>query len=147
MQNSIIIHVDGTPKPQPRPRATRAGLRARVYNPPSADVWKGSIRDSLRIRHKEILGKKFPGPIGLRVEFYFKAPTGFKDTFFAKHTAKPDIDNLLKPVMDVLTEEGIWADDSQVVEVSASKWIARPRPGSTGGATIRIEFFEQEGCE
>lgn len=37
------------------------------------------------------------------------------------HTSKPDLDNLLKPLFDSLTQSGIIKDDSQFGKLSASK--------------------------
>lgn len=45
-------------------------------------------------------------------------------TSSAPRRPRPDIDNLIKSVMDALTSAGVWDDDVQVVRVRASKRYA-----------------------
>jgi Holliday junction resolvase RusA-like endonuclease len=58
------------------------------------------------------------------------------------HTKKPDIDNLLKAVMDALTDIKIWRDDSFVCLTHSSKWYAGGRSGAH--ITICTGFNQQE---
>lgn len=44
------------------------------------------------------------------------------------HATRPDLDNLEKGLLDVLTRVGFWTDDSLVGEKRTSKWRG-PRPG------------------
>ena len=44
------------------------------------------------------------------------------------HTSRPDLDNLEKGLLDVMTRLNFWTDDSLVAEKSTSKWWG-PRPG------------------
>lgn len=44
------------------------------------------------------------------------------------HTSRPDLDNLEKNLLDVLTRLNFWTDDSLVAEKSTSKWWGK-RPG------------------
>ena len=37
------------------------------------------------------------------------------------HLKKPDVDNLLKPIVDGLTEAGMWIDDNQVWSMKIQK--------------------------
>ena len=38
------------------------------------------------------------------------------------HLQKPDADNLLKPIMDALSEAEVWHDDNQVDRIFLQKW-------------------------
>jgi Holliday junction resolvase RusA-like endonuclease len=70
------------------------------------------------------------------MQFFFTRP---KSHFTSKgapnprapvsHTKRPDIDNLVKAVMDAVTDtELFWFDDSQVVELLVSKsWSMESR--------------------
>jgi Holliday junction resolvase RusA-like endonuclease len=52
------------------------------------------------------------------------------------HGKKPDVDNLLKAVMDSMTTAGVWKDDALVYVTEAGKWYAA---GKTTGARIIVE--------
>jgi Holliday junction resolvase RusA-like endonuclease len=104
--------------------------RARVF---IVFVWcknkKGRIRvvDSrvnkafafqLRKLVREEIGKGhqlFKGPLTVRVDFHFhhREPRYY-------HAQRPDIDNLLKAVMDVMNGL-VWSDDCQIDALTASK--------------------------
>ena len=64
-------------------------------------------------------------PIGIMVDVYLpwqKATPKKKAAGYGAHTQKPDADNLLKPIMDALSEAGIWQDDNQVDRIFLQKW-------------------------
>lgn len=52
-------------------------------------------------------------------------------------TTTPDLDKLQRAVFDGITDGGGWADDSQVVEVTASKRYGPP------GVSVRVEVLEE----
>ena len=60
------------------------------------------------------------GPIALHIEIFFK---GRSDETF-RHTGKPDLDNLLKGVLDICTKLGYWEDDAQVCSIRADKCLS-----------------------
>jgi Holliday junction resolvase RusA-like endonuclease len=103
-----------------------------VYNPHTADAWKEQIKFTFRPCQKATI----TGAVSLRVTFFLPKPKSMKDTGVSNipHTKKPDTDNLLKSTMDALTEIKVWADDSQVNAIDASKWYGRKV-----GAQIIIE--------
>ena len=124
------ITVYGEPKAQPRPRATARGGFARVYNPSTADEWKQAIVDAARN-----MGEPFLGPVSLEIRFDMPRPKSMRGTDQKPHTVKPDIDNLVKAVMDALTTAIWWIDDSQVWRISTSKQYAAK--GEPSGVLIR----------
>tara|TARA_B100000513_G_scaffold192048_1_gene117966 strand:- start:7409 stop:7720 length:312 start_codon:yes stop_codon:yes gene_type:complete len=63
-------------------------------------------------------------PLRLQLVFVHKRPQRIKCTQRVPKTTKPDIDNLIKMVMDAITKSGIWLDDNIVTEVAASDWYA-----------------------
>jgi Holliday junction resolvase RusA-like endonuclease len=62
------------------------------------------------------------GAVSLSTDFFFYAPEKRHKT--APHTIKPDIDNLVKPVMDTLKSIGVYKDDCQVsAKFTRKYWV------------------------
>lgn len=127
---SIRFRVVGLPKPQRRPSAwfNKHTGRAAVYDPKTADGWKGQVvlaGDAVRPQ------TCLEGP--LAVELHFRLPrarghfrTGknahlLSDRAPVRHTARPDVDNLAKAVLDALKNARWYADDAQIVELLVTK--------------------------
>jgi crossover junction endodeoxyribonuclease RusA len=136
--NTIQFTAFGDPKGQPRPRAFHRGGMTRVYDPGTAEGWKGQIAVAAR-PHKP----KTPieGPINVLLFFIFPRPKshstkkGLRDSAPDFHTSKPDADNLAKAVLDCLTQLGFWKDDAQVCELQIHK-----RYGTNGACRITINI-------
>lgn len=132
----IQFFVEGHPKAQPRPRATHHKGHARVYDPATAEGWKGRIAMEA-IHHRPEL----PHLRAVSVELTFRMPrpkshfgTGknegkLKDSSPFKHLSKPDIDNMEKAVLDELTMLGFWRDDSQITDMASRKRYTKGKPG------------------
>jgi len=126
------LFVNGTPKAQPRPRTTKTG---HVYNPHSADAWKEEIKAAFL----PVLKTVIVGPVYLCVTFFLQAPKAMKlkENEKKPHDKKPDKDNLLKAVMDAMSNVGVWKDDAQVFDGRYTKWYT----GGRTGAQIIVEKF------
>ena len=57
------------------------------------------------------------GPVKLRIEFYF----GGRQDQCVYRTSKPDLDNMLKGILDICTKLAYWQDDAQIVSICAEK--------------------------
>ena len=116
MMTEIII--PGTPHGQGRPRATCVNGKVRMYDPPKSRAWKEYARAIMK-NHAcgdDMIMK--PAPIAIRVVASFVRKKSNKTT---DHIQKPDIDNIVKIVMDCGT--GIfWEDDSQIISVLSDKF-------------------------
>lgn len=110
------MRVIGTPKAQPRARATARGKFARVYNPKTADGWKQAIL--LASQSKNLQKKPFLEGVHLRLLFLMPKP---KRPKCSVPVGKPDLDNLAKAVMDALTKAGWWKDDAQITTLVVDK--------------------------
>lgn len=116
--------VYGIPKGQPRPRAFSRGGVARVYDPGTAEGWKGQIAIAFKDAKP---AQPFEGELRLSIEFLFPRPKSLsrkKDPEgLLRHVSKPDVDNAAKAVMDALQTLGFFRDDCQVVDLWARKWM------------------------
>lgn len=142
MMQPIEFFAAGDPKGQPRPKAFARGGHAAIYDPGTAEGWKGCIA---------LAGRSFcptaPLEMPLRVDltFYFPRPkshfrTGknaseLRDDAAAWHCKKPDRDNSDKAVLDALTLLRFWRDDSQVCDGRIQKLYD---DGRGPGCLIRI---------
>ena len=120
----MIILIQGDPKPQARPRASRRGNHIHMYSPKTE--WRKHCTEQL-----SRFSITFDKAICLRLIFYMPRPknhyrTGkfselLKDSAPSFHTKKPDVDNLSKAVLDAMTDAGILSDDSIVVSYTHLK--------------------------
>ena len=141
-----MIHVSGEPKPQPRPRAfVRPNGKAGTYDNGKAKAWKQEIIvEAIRAKFP----KRLVGPIRLQAEFYLPRPERLRKkdspTEAVPHINVPDIDNLLKAVMDALSVYGLWKDDRQVAEVAAYKRYVGLDVRQWNGPHAVIEISQME---
>lgn len=121
--------VPGDPRPQPRPRATVRGGQARMYNPDTANAWKQAVR--VAATDAGLMAAEIEGPIRLGLDFRFQRPAShykrghaLKPSAPQWHIQRPDLDNLVKAVMDALTDVAAWGDDDQIYDLRVTKgWV------------------------
>lgn len=138
--------VPGKPRAQQRPRAVQTLTgKVRVYDSGNANDWKAAIAGCSRSKRP---AAPLPGPVGVELRFFFARP---RRLWPARHpdgavpcVAKPDLDNLEKPVLDVLTREGWWRDDAQVCSLSSSKHYAA-RAGAGAGVMVGVYIERNDG--
>lgn len=119
-----MITLDITPVATPRPRVTKFA----TYYPPKYTHYKKALKLLIRCSRK----KHLEGAVALKVCFFMPIPKSTpkkkcKALENQPHLKKPDIDNVLKGLLDAMNNE-LFDDDSQVYEVSAVKlYSANPR--------------------
>lgn len=105
----------------PRPRFRNTGRFVQTYMPASYTSHKKFIQNQLP---KKMLNTQ----LKVSLYFYFKPPKSWskKQKLIAigqyKRT-KPDIDNLIKTVLDAANDH-LWKDDNQIVEIHSFKQYA-----------------------
>lgn len=109
------LHVIGTPKAQPRVKGCIRGQHAAIYTPGTANGWK----DTIRLAAASLAGRELTSPIYLQAKIILPRPKARRKDYYV--VTKPDIDNLLKAIMDVLSQVRVWHDDAQVVRLEAEK--------------------------
>lgn len=145
------FQVRGIPKAQPRHQAfakvvekpgQKPRAMARVYQKNTAENWKSLVVAAGRDHRPD---KPLTGPVFLRVVFLMPRPQRLKRKRDAEgviwHTARPDRDNLMKALMDSLSQDGWWCDDSQVCTGPVDKYY-HSKSGSPGA---EIEILELTG--
>ena len=115
----MYIKIDIEPVACPRPKVTRYA----TYYPAKYTQFKQDITKKL-----SILPPITHTMLEIDLKFVMKRPKARYRNKDADerypHTKRPDIDNLIKSVLDGLQTASIISDDSIVWRVSAEKWIA-----------------------
>jgi Holliday junction resolvase RusA-like endonuclease len=110
-----------------------------MYDPGTADEWKETVYFGLRTALRTFGDQPLLGAFKVSMRFAMPRPKshfgakGLKASAPRYHFGKPDIDNLTKLVLDVITKDGrVWRDDSQVVTLLAYKEYAKAeeKPGA-----------------
>ena len=118
----IRFEVIADPVAMPRPRVAVRGGKAHGYVPSHASEAMWQIRQAAIAA----LGstEPFAGPLSVTVTAYLRQPGSIPKCrrATALPTKRPDLDNLLKLVIDGCSP--LWGDDSQVVDLTASKRFA-----------------------
>ncbi len=70
------------------------------------------------------------------ISFYYKTAKRLRGF---PRLARPDVDNMAKIVLDVMTKLGYWNDDSQVVQLKAGKFN-----GDINKICIKVSVWEEE---
>ena len=114
------IEIPGTPVAQPRHRASARGGFARTYLPKKHPVHEYKRRIAEYTKHWPV----FVGPLNVVIALEFAMPQSWsrkkqEAMREAWHTQKPDIDNVVKAILDALKDR--WKDDTQVVRLTVDK--------------------------
>ena len=91
-----------------------------VYTPTKTREWEHLIKLVAQGKVKTLM----TGPLEIDVSFFLPRPKSLPKKI-AYHTKRPDLDNLLKSVLDALNGV-VFKDDSQVVAIQAYKYYVLP---------------------
>jgi len=121
----ITITIPINPVPAARPRVTSKGW---TYYPKSYKEYKKDAVDYVRIEWSQ--RPIITVPVVLSFWFDIQVPKSLsrpkkQARINSFHTAKPDLDNLIKAAEDVLVEAGFLYDDSLVVAYASARkaWV------------------------
>jgi Holliday junction resolvase RusA-like endonuclease len=131
---NIYFTVPGPPRGKGRPRFARTGSGVRTYTPTETAAYENLVRLAFdRAAGYKQLPKQLP--IVLTVHAHCPIPKSYSKRFRegasldcnVPHPKKPDMDNVVKAVLDGLNGAA-FADDAQVYSIRAEKWYsANPR--------------------
>jgi Holliday junction resolvase RusA-like endonuclease len=135
-----IFFAAGPPRGKGRARSTRSGIH---FTPNETVLYEAHVRDCYIRAYPNAM--HITGPLHLTVDAFFDRPkshfnkAGVKASAPDWHVSRPDLDNILKSILDGLN--GIaWADDSAVVAITARKKYTRDSPA---GVLVEIETVEE----
>jgi Holliday junction resolvase RusA-like endonuclease len=97
-----------------RPRLGRSG----TYTPKKTAQYEAMVKSLMAINLRGI--QPTDKPIVMELVFNFKSPKSHKRKGIAPNTARPDIDNLAKAVLDALNGV-VYLDDCQIHKITISK--------------------------
>lgn len=148
---ALAVTVLGTPVPQGSMRSL--GPKRLVHsNAESLRPWRDTV--AWQVRDSMVTGglsEPLTGPLHMSITFTLPRPKSAPKARWAPDR-KPDIDKLLRALLDACTAGGAWADDAQVVSLTAAKVYATPNnlPGVTFvicTASARPSTLESETYE
>ena len=143
----MVIRVSGRPAPQGSKRHVGNGRMVEMSK--AVGPWREAVRaeTQLEMWTQGRAGSPLEGPVAVRLRFWLTRPASHYGTGRNKAVVKPsaprrpagrpDVDKLARAVLDGLTMGGAFADDSQVVELQASKWYVAD--GDAAGCVITVE--------
>lgn len=105
------------PRPKERPRMARNG---KVFTPQATAEYERTL--AMMLGRPLLSPLAYHAPVSIDVRFYLEPPKSKDVRRF--HTSRPDVDNLLKSVLDALILARILEDDSCVHCVRATKAYA-----------------------
>jgi crossover junction endodeoxyribonuclease RusA len=124
--SAISFVAIGTPVPKGSMKAfMRPGMRFPIVTNDNDKTrpWASAVQNAAIVATKyatEVLFKS--GPVSVDVDFYLPRPKSLPNKVTA-HCKKPDVDKLLRAILDAL-KGVIWTDDSQVVDIHGTKHYA-----------------------
>ncbi len=135
MPRSFSTFVRGIPAPQGSKRAFITGDRAVVVdaNPKTLKDWRTAVGFVLQ---SEWRGPPMDGALSVELNFALLRPKSVSEKRRPHPTVKPDLDKLVRAVLDALTGIVI-ADDARVVELHATKEYSDEAGVSIGVGPLR----------
>lgn len=115
----LDVFVAGHPAPQGSKRHVGGGIL--IESSKRCKPWREHVAQTVL----PVWGQQPPirGPVSLELEFVMPRPAATPKRRTPPAIKKPDVDKLIRAVLDALTKV-VWADDSVIVEVRASKRLA-----------------------
>lgn len=129
----LSIFIPGDPAPQGSKRHVGRGVM--VESSRRVAPWRNDIRAALI----DLRGQPktyFDGPVRIALEFVLYRPQSTPKRKTPPAVKKPDLDKLMRAVLDAVGSAGVWRDDSQVTQTICSKRLAEI--GETTGCHLAI---------
>lgn len=120
----ISWYISGVPVPKGRPKFVARGKFATAYTPIKTRRYEKQVALQSALHAPK---KPFSGPISVTLIFRMPRPKSLPKRVI-EHIRRPDLDNLIKSVLDPLNKI-FYKDDSQIVHLDAKKVYTTEEPG------------------
>ena len=123
MSETHTFFIPGEPVAKGRPRASSIGGKPRLYTPTKTQTYENLVRMAC----VNIVSRPVSGACRVEITAVLPVPMSWSKKRAAaaisgdeRPTKRPDLDNFVKSILDGMNGVA-FADDSQVVEIAASK--------------------------
>lgn len=128
----LDVFVPGRPAPQGSKRYLGAG-RPMIESSKAVEPWRADVRGTVARHHA---GPPLAGAVEVQLGFVLPRPVSTPKRRTPPASKRPDLDKLIRAVLDAITSAGVWVDDSQVVDLRATKRLAEI--GETPGCQVLV---------
>lgn len=133
----VAFWIPGPPVPKGRPRFSSRGGKARTYTPEKTRSYETHVRAHGEAAMRGAAPMTTPLKAVLRVHLP-ALKSGPKAERGALPTGRPDLDNVVKAILDALNGV-VYVDDAQVVVLEATKDRRRPDQESGPGVFVLVQ--------
>ena len=141
MNPYITCHVEGDPKPQPRPKVN-THTRSVYYEGKGYKAWRALLTEQFSLLLRSVKGFPEPARVSVFINVRIARPAShFKKSgeirpASGRNLPPGDVDNHAKVILDAAQDAGIFADDRQVRFLSVDcDWTG---PNELPGARVRV---------
>lgn len=121
MDKPFETFIPGRASPQGSKRHVGNGIMVEASK--HVKVWRDDVRDSV-LRANNMPKVRLEGAVILTLAFVLQRPKTAPKKRVLSAAKKPDLDKLIRAVMDALKSADVYQDDSQVTTIVASKRVA-----------------------
>jgi Holliday junction resolvase RusA-like endonuclease len=114
----VSLNYEGTPVAWAR---VKRNAKGQAYTPAKQKAHRTGLAWAIKAAAGR---KKFAGPVAVNVWFDYQnklTSITITEAIEAGKTTRPDVDNLLKQLLEAIEESGVIEDDAQVVFITARK--------------------------
>lgn len=130
---TIVFTINGTPRPQPRPRFVKGHVVSTAD--PGTRLWRAKVVAVCA----EL--PRLPEATPLSVEMLFRLPSAKANRVNLPHTSTPDADNLAKLILDAMQDANMLPNDSAVSRLSVFKRWAL---AGDAGVSVQVSVDTQD---
>lgn len=130
-----LFFIEGVPVPQGSMRTVGRGVVIHS-NAKKLKEWRSLVAYQVRAFFQD--DEQIDDALRIDLEFYLPRPSTVKRIFPSR---KPDLDKLIRAVLDGITESKAVTDDARFVEINAKKFYTYDTEVFTRRPGVLVEFY------